>query len=479
MSLADALEQAMAAYRTDPVLFVREVFNTEPDEWQKDALMAMLTNKRVGAKACKGPGKTAWLAWSVWWFLMTRKDANVAVTSISEDNLKDGLWKELSYWRGRSPLIEKYFEQSSERIRRIGKAGDTWFCSARSWSKGADSTKQSATLAGLHALSLMFVLDEAGEIPDAVMAAAEAGLSTGGDKLLLMAGNPTSLSGALYRAATKDREYWHLITITGDPDDLKRSPRVSKSWARQQIQQWGRNHTYVKTNVFGEFPDRAANALLGPDDYERATARRYHMGSMDKFSRRIGCDMASETGNDRIVLFPRQGFQVFQPTILRHAASETVANTILLMLREWPDATVFIDRTGGWAAEVPLLLRQAKARVVEVEFGGESPDERYYNMRSFMWMEMADAIKHDLAIPDLPDLAKELVEPQFSHQRGRFLIEPKKDIKKRLMFSPDLADALALTFAQPEIIIPTETQVARGFMGSGKAKSEYQPVVGL
>ena len=60
------LAARLAVYRHDPVLFVREVFGVELDAWQIDFLRAMLTHNRVGAKACKGPGKTACLAWAIW-----------------------------------------------------------------------------------------------------------------------------------------------------------------------------------------------------------------------------------------------------------------------------------------------------------------------------------------------------------------------------------------------------------------------------
>lgn len=46
------------------------------------------------------------------------------------------------------------------------------------------------------------------------------------------------------------------------------------------------------------------------------------------------------------------------------------------------------------------------------------------------------------------DLLKELTIPNYKpNRRGRTIVEAKEDIKKRLGRSPDLADALALTFA--------------------------------
>ena len=44
---------------------------------------------------------------------------------------------------------------------------------------------------------------------------------------IVQAGNPTHLEGPLYRACTGERSLWHVVEITADPDDPKRSTRVS------------------------------------------------------------------------------------------------------------------------------------------------------------------------------------------------------------------------------------------------------------
>ena len=54
-----------------PWSFVRENFGVEPDGWQDEALhlIAKPETRRLALKACKGPGKTALLAWIILWFL--------------------------------------------------------------------------------------------------------------------------------------------------------------------------------------------------------------------------------------------------------------------------------------------------------------------------------------------------------------------------------------------------------------------------
>ena len=54
------------------------------------------------------------------------------------------------------------------------------------------------------------------------------------------------------------------------------------------------------------------------------------------------------------------------------------------------------------------------------------------------------------ALPDHPTLLRELTNTTYTFKNSNFLIQPKELIKKQLGFSPDAADALALTFALPE-----------------------------
>ncbi len=125
-----AARAALTRWRNDPVAFVRECLHAEPDQWQIDALEAFPRSERLALKACKGPGKTAVLAWLIWNFLLTRLHAKVACTSITEDNLSDNLWPELAKWQTQSPLLQQTFEWQKTRIV-CRESPETWFATAR------------------------------------------------------------------------------------------------------------------------------------------------------------------------------------------------------------------------------------------------------------------------------------------------------------------------------------------------------------
>jgi hypothetical protein len=67
-----------------------------------------------------------------------------------------------------------------------------------------------------------------------------------------------------------------------------------------------------------------------------------------------------------------------------------------------------------------------------------------------MWGEMAQWLRSGGALPVLPALRGDLCGVRYSFDAsGRMKLESKDELKARIGKSPDLADALALTFAMP------------------------------
>ncbi len=398
-------------------------------------------------KACKGPGKTCLLAWLIWNFLLTRPFPKIAATSITADTLSDTLWSELAKWQQKSELLKSAFTWQKTRIF-ANDHPETWFCSARSWSKTADASQQGNTLAGLHADYILFILDESGGIPTAVMAAAEAALSSCVEGHLVQAGNPTHLEGPLYEACTKERHLWHITEITSDPDDPKRTPRVSVEWARQQIEKYGRDNPFVLVNVFGQFPPSSLNALIGPDEVRAAMNRDYKPQDFNNAARVLGVDVA-RMGDDSSVIFPRQGLQAFNPIQYRNIDGTQGAGLVARKWKDWETDAVFIDDTGGFGSSWIDNLRRLGYSPVGVHFSEKAANPRYFNKRSEMMFEAVQWIKDGGALPDCPELLAALTQTTYSFKGDKLIIEPKDIIKEKLGYSPDHMDAFCLTFSHP------------------------------
>ena len=151
------------------------------------------------------------------------------------------------------------------------------------------------------------------------------------------------------------------------------------------------------------------------------------------------------------MVFKRQGLQAFDPLVYRGLDNMELAARIANTIEIWKPDAVFCDAGAG--AGVIDRLRQLEYDVMEVPFGGKANNPQLnINRRTEMWWEMKEWIEQGGAIPNDAALKQELATPIYwFDSAGRRVLEPKDQIKKRLQGagSPDLADALALTFAYP------------------------------
>jgi hypothetical protein len=127
---------------------------------------------------------------------------------------------------------------------------------------------------------------------------------------------------------------------------------------------------------------------------------------------------------------------------------------------------VKVDSTGlGWAMVGRLKELSSKhnpssketthsAEVVGVNFGAAAPpgfEKKFLNMRAYLWWQVGRENSR-LGLWDLgecdDDTINELTTPRYviMDSFGKIKIESKKEVKKRLGFSPDQADALLLAF---------------------------------
>lgn len=456
MSSLSAAQQRIQDWRRDPLRFAVECFNFQPDAWQEDVLRmaGKPGRKRIAMKACAGPGKTAVMSILGWHrlacFARPGEHPKGAAVSITGDNLATNLWPEMSKWQQRSEFLKSAFVWEKKRIFARDHP-ETWFLSARSFASTADQDAIGRTLSGMHSEFPFFLIDESGDIPPQMLRSAEQALTSCVDGLIATAGNTTSHEGMLYAAAVTNREQWDVISITADPDDPKRTPRVDIEWAREQIAKYGRENPWVMAFILGEFPAGSINSLLAVEEVEAAMNRHLEPHQWNWSQRRIGVDVA-RFGGDRTVIFGRQGLNAaFKPVEMRIQDTCQIAARVQQTITKWGCEMEFVDDTGHWGHGVIDNLRAAGYSPQGIMFHGQPIDPRYANKRAEMWFKMAEWVKGGGALPNIPELVGELCKPTYTFVGGKLQLEDKDMIKKRLGRSPDLADALCLTFAVPDM----------------------------
>jgi len=199
-----------------------------------------------------------------------------------------------------------------------------------------------------------------------------------------------------------------------------------------------------------DFSAQGDDQLIALADTEDAAKRIYQSDHVRLFPIILGIDPA-RFGDDRSVVFRRQGKQAFKPVVYRGIDNMELASRVANLIEEHKPDAVFCDAGAG--SGVIDRLRQLSYDVIEIPFGGKAmkPDQ-YINRRTEMWWLMKQWIEEGGAIPNDVALKQELATPIYWYDNvGRRVLEGKDQIKKRLQGagSPDLADALALTFALP------------------------------
>lgn len=178
----------------------------------------------------------------------------------------------------------------------------------------------------------------------------------------------------------------------------------------------------------------------------------------------LGVDPASN-GGDRFAIAARRGLKVEWVRYRNKIDFMEGITWVRTLIDELHPARVNID-SGNIGANIVTGLKgigPLYANVVRgVNFGGTSEAKMARpkvpgpkNRRAEMWARMRDwlMLPEGVSIPDDGPLQSDMTSPRQKPQLNNdFLLEAKEDMKKRQVRSPDLADAVALTFAFNEFL---------------------------
>ena len=197
-----------------------------------------------------------------------------------------------------------------------------------------------------------------------------------------------------------------------------------------------------------DFSASEDNVLITIDMVSKAANKGLTEADIRGAVKVIGVDVA-RFGDDRSVICRRQGLWCHDMRVVEKADNMTFAGIVAREIDQFRPDGVFID--AGRGEGVIDRLRQLGYRVMEINFGMKATDSaKYANKRSEMWDRIREWLEAGAAIPNNPELKSELASPTYKFDAaGRLVLEPKEKLKERGLRSPDLADALALTFAFP------------------------------
>lgn len=445
--------------RANPVFFVEEVLGNPLWEKQKEILEAVRDNSEVAIRSCHASGKSYVSGRIVHWWLNSYKDSVVITTAPTFRQVKEVLWREIKgSVRGKKIYPEKSILDTAINI------SDNWFALGL-------STDKPDQFQGFHSPHLMVLIDEASGIQPEIEEAID-GLTP---EKIVRIGQPLSNLGR-FADSFRMKGIKKMQISAFDCPNVKEGKIVIPGLINaDDIEKfkirYGEDSDVYRVRVLGEFPAQDADSLISVSDISKAIERTADVPK--GFEKRMGVDVA-RFGDDRTAIVIRQMEKVIFKKVFAGFDTMKIAGEVLAIAKEHQvlGENIYIDTIGVGGGVYDRLREQGwKVNSVQVS---EAPQDRenYINLRAELY---AGKVKEWIKTADLPndDDFYELANIKYKfNSKGQMQIESKDDMKKRGLESPDVADALMLTFGSKGLV-----EIPKQSMPSDE--NYYYPALGL
>ncbi len=490
------LAEYLSQFRYDAYGFVMAVFpwgepgtslakKAGPEPWQAEILHAVSAHSidnayrklmgmdyrawRSAVASGHGVGKSALVAWLIYWLMSTRRDARGVVTANTGNQLETKTWPELAKWH--SMALNKHWFQWTAQTFYFAlypeEKRKNYKCDALTV-----SPENSEAFAGLHneASAVFMIFDEASGIERKIWEVAE-GAMTDGEPFFFTFGNPTQPVGDFAEAFDPTNKLkWYTRNV-----DSREVSHTNKVHLNELVEKWGIESDFVRIRVLGRFPEKAYDGFISPNSVFEAQKRELYVD--DGAALLMAIDVARFGDDDTVFQF-RQGNDArsLPRKTMKGADNMQVATMAAELAQKYRPDAIVIENVGPGVGVIDIL-RSWKYKVIEIHPGAPSSrPQSFANVRAEMWSDMREAIVSRLCLDDDLELFKELTGIRYKLNKGEtvLLMESKREMKDRGMPSPDKADALAISFAV-KIARRDRNNHARGSGGGlqNRAKHEY------
>jgi len=468
-------------YQRDPVGFFRNVLGVEL--WAKQVEIAEAVRDHSRVAVCSGHkiGKSLVIAGLALWFYCSYRDARVILSSTTSRQVDQILWRELRMLRARSGrcLDCKTADPTGHVIARPcphsaiieGEQGEL----ARTGLKSDDfreivgfTAKEAEAVAGVSGQHLLYLIDEASGVPDAIFEAIE-GNRAGGAKLVLV-GNGTRNEGEFFEAFTSKSQLYKTIRVSSETTPNAVSGRVvvpglaTREWIEEKKIEWGEESPLYRVRVKGEHAINEAGKIFSLHAIGEAEKRWHETPEAGRLF--VGIDPAGESGSgDETVFVARRGLRMLLLRAHTGLTAEAHLTHLLALLvpplvlpRETP--VVCIDADGSIGARLDGVLRgyldqpeNAGAFELVSVRGSDRAIRKprvYDRNRDALAANLEDWFRDGGAILEDAKLERELHALEWTQAvNGRLKVTSKEELRKTLGRSPDRYDGLALSVWEP------------------------------
>jgi len=441
-----------------PRTFIEGYLGEHPDPQQCQILDAIAGSRRVAVKSGHSCGKDWMAARIALWFHCTHAPGIVVTTGPTDRQVRKVVWGEIH-------AAYRQAERMNPRYPIGGDLLDTMLKSAdpKHYMIGYTASAPEA-FQGFHAPNVLVIVTEAQGVSPAIWPAIDSLLTAPNSKLLLIGNATYEPDSEFYQAFTNKAALYTCFTL-----DSERSPHCSKEYVEEMREVHGADSPMYLARVKGIFPTNLTDTLIPLGWIERARARWEDATVLAQPGiQTLGVDVA-RFGSDLTVFVHGIGNRF---KIVHSVQGQDLMQTCGQVVRHMKDlgidaANVRIDDT-GLGGGVTDRLKELGHKVTAINFGaGASREEDYANARAELFFCLKERFRTgDIAIePNDQKLLRDLSVLRYKQtSKGQMQMEAKAEAKRKLGYSPDRADALALA-AIPQGIAAQLGSGARTNMG--------------
>jgi hypothetical protein len=463
--LSSAERATLAAFanraRYDPLLFTEHAWpwgvpgtpfeHEDIRAWQAEVLNDIavhLQNPATRFDVCRiavasghGIGKTAAMGFVSTWALSVFDRPRILMTANTENQLRTKTSPEIGYWVKKSAYGD-LFDVDTLSIK-LAENPEQHRLDLTPWS--ATNTE---AFQGLHAKgrAVVVMMDEASGI-DAGIWQVILGALTDADTVLIFIvfGNPTQATGEFRNCFTADRHLWKTYNISSLTVE-----GTNKKVLQDIVDKYGADSDVARVRVLGQFPRQSSRQMI-PGHLVDAAMGRHLPATSYEFAPKIITVDPAWTGDDELVIGMRQGlvFKILE-TMARNT-NDIEVGRIVANYEVMHDAdAVFIDI--GWGTGIYSYGITIGRDWRLIGFGSGASKPGFANKRAEMYSDIIEWLESGGCLPVDEKLRTDLNAIQTKPRPdGTILLMSKEDMKRLQMASPDRADALALSFAEPVV----------------------------
>lgn len=454
--------QINKAAKEFPDWWIEKVLGGQLWRMQKAIAQATFQYPRVVVRSCESSGKSYVAARIALAFLYNYPPATVITTAPTNRQIEDVLWREI-----RSAFSQAKMALEGNMLRKALDISEDWFAVGF-------ATDEPERMLGYHNANILVIGDDASGLSNEIYGAIENPLSTGNAHLLLIS-NPTQSIGAFRDTFTSPLYKKYHMSAFDTPnlvgfgitrEDIE-TGEWKKKWNNQPLpypqlispakvaerfKEWGKGSYLYTVFILGEFPESGVNSLCRLSDIEGAMSRILNQEEYGKNLKVAALDVA-RYGDDESAFAVRQGNKVVDIVTWAHQESTYTAGRTARLIREHKPIRTYVDIVGLGAGVYDILKKEIGSEFKIMEFDSGKPaldTERFLNRRAEGYWEFNQKLSDGvLSLPMSDKLKAQLADVRYTYTpKGLLQIESKEDAKSRGSKSPDIADAVMMTFSK-------------------------------